>query len=113
MEKQVHYTLSLLISFAFIVFPLSNTKASNTEIQTDHLLGSVSALHIDAPGANQFYTLSEANGRLVNTNLFYSFSEFNIGSGDTVWFNLNTPDLAQVISRVTAGNPSYFDGQLK
>ena len=88
-------------------------QANNTQILTDSSLSGIGGIEINATGSGQIYTLSELNGKLASDNLFYSFSQFNIGSSDTVWFNLNTPDLAQVISRVTAGNPSYFDGQLK
>ncbi|TXI41505.1 MAG: filamentous hemagglutinin N-terminal domain-containing protein, partial [Nitrosomonas sp.] len=44
---------------------------------------------------------------------FYSFSDFSIGTTDAAWFKLNTPDLANVISRVTGGSESLIDGKLQ
>lgn len=90
-----------------------NAAAVNTHIQTDGTLPGAAALNISAPGANHLYTLSEINGKLSGHNLFYSFSNFSIGTTDTAWFNLHTPDLASVISRVTGGSESLIDGKLQ
>ena len=88
-------------------------KAINTQIQTDGSLSGIEGVDIHAVGSGQLYTLSELNGKLAGNNLYYSFSQFNIGSGDTTWFNLTTPGLEHIISRVTGGNESLIDGQLK
>ena len=87
--------------------------AANTHIQTDSTLSGVAGLNINASGSGHPYTLSEINGKLSGHNLFYSFSSFSIGTTDTARFDLNTPDLANVISRVTGGAESIIDGQLK
>ncbi len=99
--------------FVGIVLLAGNAAAVNTHIQTDGTLPGAAALNISAPGANHLYTLSEINGKLSGHNLFYSFSNFSIGTTDTAWFNLNTADLANVINRVTGGTESIIDGQLK
>jgi filamentous hemagglutinin family protein len=95
------------------MFTLGTVGAVNTQIHTDNTLSGITALNINAPGASQMYTLSEINGKLSGHNLFYSFSDFSIGATDTAWFNLNTPELANVISRVTGGIESVINGQLK
>ena len=102
----------LVVGICLSTLPTWNVKAVNTQIKTDNTLSGVSALNIDTPGANQIYTLSEINGKTAGNNLFFSFSNFNIGTTDTAWFNLNSPDLANVISRITGGAESLIDGQL-
>ncbi|SDX37504.1 beta strand repeat-containing protein [Nitrosomonas oligotropha] len=101
------------VGIAAILLLAGNAAAVNTHIQTDGTLPGADALNINAPGSNHLYTLSEINGKLSGHNLFYSFSNFSIGTADAAWFNLNTPDLANVISRVTGGAESIIDGQLK
>lgn len=92
---------------------IGNAAAVNTQIQTDGTLSGIAELNINAPGSGQLYTLSEIHGKLSGHNLFYSFSNFSIGTTDSAWFNLNTPDLANVISRVTGGSESLIDGKLQ
>lgn len=92
---------------------IGNAAAVNTQIQTDGTLSGIAELNINAPGSGHLYTLSEIHGKLSGHNLFYSFSNFSIGTADSAWFNLNTPDLAHVISRVTGGSESLIDGNLQ
>lgn len=96
-----------------LVFLSSNAIAVNTHIQTDDTLTGIDEFSINAPGSGQLHTLSEINGKIADDNLFYSFSDFNIGTSDTVSFNLSTPSLTNVISRITGGFASLIDGQLK
>ncbi|MDT4291943.1 filamentous hemagglutinin N-terminal domain-containing protein [Methylomonas sp. MO1] len=60
-------------------------------------------------------TIVEQNsGNLAGHNLFFSFSKFNIGSGNTVTFSGNSSDtISNVISRVTGGTQSSIDGTLR
>lgn len=48
------------------------------------------------------------------TNLFHSFNQFNLGSGDTAQFLNTTPLLptSNILSRVTGGNPSIILGSI-
>ncbi|MBX3640460.1 MAG: filamentous hemagglutinin N-terminal domain-containing protein [Nitrosomonas sp.] len=108
-----HKITSLVTGISFALLPIEYAKAINTQIQTDSTLSGINAINIDSQGGNQIYTLSEINGKTVGNNLFYSFSNFSIGATDTAWFNLNSPDLANVISRVTGGVESIIDGQLQ
>ncbi|UJP05903.1 MAG: filamentous hemagglutinin N-terminal domain-containing protein [Nitrosomonas sp.] len=102
-----------IIISAWLICLSGNAIAVNTHIQTDNTLSGISEFNINAPGSEQCYTLSEINGAIAGDNLFYSFSDFNIGTGDTAWFSLNTPNITNVISRVTGGSVSMIDGQLK
>lgn len=103
----------LTASIVTALFLTGNAAAVNTQIQTDGTLSGIAELNINAPGSGHLYTLSEINGKLSGHNLFYSFSNFSIGTADTAWFNLNTADLANVISRVTGGSESLIDGKLQ
>jgi len=106
-------TFILAVCISVTVFVTSDSGAINTQLQTDSTLSGITALNVDVPGADQVYTLSEIHGKAAGNNLFYSFSNFNIGETDTVSFNLDTPDLANVISRVTGGSESFIEGTLK
>ena len=103
----------IILIVAIAIVPVNSVLATNTHIQTDNSLSGVIGLSVNATGSNHLYTLSEVNGQASGGNLFFSFSHFNIGNSDTAWFNLNTPNLENVISRVTGGSESVIDGQLK
>ncbi|WP_250564672.1 filamentous hemagglutinin N-terminal domain-containing protein, partial [Adonisia turfae] len=50
-------------------------------------------------------------GALRDSNLFHSFSEFNIADGQRVYF-VNPADVESILSRVTGENPSEIFGTL-
>lgn len=54
-------------------------------------------------------TVSITNGTTVGTNLFHSFREFSIPTGDTAFFD-NASTVQNIFSRVTGGNVSSIDG---
>ncbi|MBE9118081.1 filamentous hemagglutinin N-terminal domain-containing protein [Lusitaniella coriacea LEGE 07157] len=66
-------------------------------------------------------TLGDENSTLTNatitggaargSNLFHSFSEFNINNGQSVYF-ANPNGIANILTRVTGGNPSNILGTL-
>lgn len=47
-----------------------------------------------------------------NQNLFHSFSEFNLLTGESATFIAN-PAIQNILSRITGGNPSLIDGLLQ
>ncbi|MBE7384619.1 MAG: filamentous hemagglutinin N-terminal domain-containing protein [Leptolyngbya sp. SIO1E4] len=50
-------------------------------------------------------------GAARGSNLFHSFSEFNVGTGEAVYFG-NPAGIENILSRVTGGNLSNIDGIL-
>jgi len=50
-------------------------------------------------------------GTIKGANLFHSFSEFNISSGQGVYFT-NPAGITNILTRVTGTNPSHIDGTL-
>ncbi len=59
-------------------------------------------------------TITQDMGATGGANLFHSFSEFNINTGQTVIFTENNYNaLDNVIARVTGADPSLIDGTLQ
>jgi filamentous hemagglutinin family protein len=54
-------------------------------------------------------TTEITGGETRGDNLFHSFRDFSVGTGDTASF-LNANDIANIFSRVTGGNISNIDG---
>ena len=58
------------------------------------------------------YRITPGYGRQVGANLFHSFSQFNLQTGETATFS--GPDsVRNIISRVTGGTASTLDGTLR
>ncbi len=54
------------------------------------------------------------NGINKGNNLFHSFSNFSVPTGDSATFDLiNTPNITTIFSRVTGGNVSNIDGLIQ
>ncbi|NJO19182.1 MAG: DUF4347 domain-containing protein [Spirulinaceae cyanobacterium RM2_2_10] len=57
-------------------------------------------------------TLYIDGGTQAGANLFHSFQQFGLDTGQIAQFLAN-PDLANILARVTGGNPSQIDGLLQ
>ncbi|HVO70272.1 MAG TPA: filamentous hemagglutinin N-terminal domain-containing protein, partial [Aggregatilineaceae bacterium] len=77
-------------------------------IATDGTVGPAQTLS----GTN--VTIPQTLGSTVGKNLFHSFSQFNVNTGQTVTFTENnTNTLDNVVSRVTGGSSSDINGTLQ
>src|SRR5438874_1969372 len=61
------------------------------------------------PGPN--FMITAPMGRLVNTNLFQSFSQFNLNSSQSATFT-GPSNVHNILARVTSGSPSSIDGTI-
>uniref|UniRef100_UPI0039C6873A two-partner secretion domain-containing protein n=1 Tax=Nostoc sp. CCY0012 TaxID=1056123 RepID=UPI0039C6873A len=54
------------------------------------------------------------NGSAAGSNLFHSFGQFSLPTGNSTTFDLvNTPQISNIFSRVTGGSVSQIDGLIK
>ena len=79
------------------------------QIRTDGSVGAA-AQSLAAPGGQ--YTIPQSLGRLAGANLFHSFKDFNINSGEAATFTTSSIGISNVISRVTGGTVSNINGTL-
>ncbi len=91
---------TLALTFTNIIFP-TITKAQITTDGTTStsLTPTDNGIRID-------------NGNVAGNNLFHSFGEFSVPTGTEAFFN-NSNDVANIFSRVTAGNISNIDGLIR
>jgi filamentous hemagglutinin family protein len=76
------------------------------QVQTDGSMGPVTAL-----SGNM--VIDSSLGKQAGTNLFHSFSLFNIRTGESATFTSSLPgSISNVIARVTGGELSSIDGLL-
>ena len=97
-----------LIFALFGVSVLINTAWADTTggIATDGTLGAALVLN----GAN--VTIAQSLGTTAGNNLFHSFADFNINTGQSVTFT-GADNLQNVFSRVTGSDVTKIEGTLK
>ena len=92
----------------WIIFQL-NSFALGQKIESDQTLGKDSSLV--TPDAKNINLIRITRGVTQGVNLFHSFSEFNVGDNQSVFFDVSS-NVGRVISRVTGGNSSRILGKL-
>ena len=98
-------TMRNLILFALWLTVLSFSMPANSQIVHDGSLGKAETLQ----GPN--YEIKADYGRQARTNLFHSFSQFNVNTGEKAVFT--GPDgIANILGRVTGADSTWIDGVL-
>lgn len=83
------------------------TSIAEADVVLDSTLGGGGAL------AGPDFVIDAVDGRTVGTNLFHSFSEFNLSSSQSATFTNSTPaTINNVLGRITDTNPSSIDGRI-
>jgi filamentous hemagglutinin family protein len=95
---------ALLLSSGLLLGVLRGSSAA--QITLDGSVGPQGPLH------GPHYRIGAELGQLRGSNLFHSFGQFNVPTGGSVTFaGPNT--IANILSRVTGGQPSAIDGMLR
>ena len=97
----------MLISFR-AVLGLTLSPLLQAGVVTDGTVGAAGA--IGKVGSD--FPIPETLGRKVGGNLFHSFSEFNLLSGESGTFT-GPGDVTNILARVTGGSASSIDGTLR
>ena len=93
---------------ATLSLALAHPQELSAQITLDGSLGPAQALG----GPN--YAIDSTAGSMRGANLFHSFGEFNVRTGESATFTNSTPaPLSNVFARVTGGQVSVVDGLLR
>lgn len=84
---------------------LVGASAAHAQIATDGSVGAATTLS----GPN--FQILETLGRREGNNLFHSFRDFNLVTGQSATF-VGSANLSNVIARVTGGSPSQVNGRI-
>jgi filamentous hemagglutinin family protein len=90
---------------AFAVAGVLGPTISHGQITTDGTLGTAGAL------TGPHYAIPSSLGRQSGANLFHSFGQFNLATGESATFS-GPNSVANIISRVTGAQASSIDGTL-
>ncbi len=104
--KKKSAALLLFILFAAPPCFWSSTSRGGTII-TDGSVGTGPATDLAGPD----FAITAGLGSRQGTNLFHSFSTFNINAGESATFS-GPASIRNIISRVTGGSPSTINGTL-
>lgn len=87
---------------------LSLPAVAGAQVVLDGTLGPAST----RVGPN--YIVPMSVGRLVGTNLFHSFAQFNVNQGESLTFTAPSDvTVSNVLARVTGGQPSNINGLIR
>lgn len=87
-----------------LLFLLSHNRTAEAQISADDT--------VSTQVNNSSNTAEITGGTTRGGNLFHSFSEFSVNTGDTAYFN-NSNQIDNIIGRVTGNSASSIDGFLR
>lgn len=93
-----------LLPLALIISP-----QTGADIVTDGSLGGVAQ---SLPKPQGEYAITESLGKVQGSNLFHSFSKFDVATGETANFQASNA-IFNILTRVTGGAASQIDGTLR
>jgi filamentous hemagglutinin family protein len=93
--------IHIIVGIGTIVWFASNRAVA--QITIDGTLSPARTL----TGPN--YTIRQADGQTVRSNLFHSFGRFNLSTGESATFQSDA-SIRNIFSRVTGGSPSTING---
>jgi filamentous hemagglutinin family protein len=104
----------LLPALALAFAAAAPSAGQNSQISLDGSLPHGRTDVLTYPGTGPDYVISEDLGWRSGANLFHSFLDFSVATGESATFTSDAalPALSNVIARVTGGNPSAIDGRL-
>lgn len=102
--NRMKYLFQNLLIYSFIA--LASTPVQ-TQIIPDNTLGKESSQINTNVLINNVLGDKIDGGATRGSNLFHSFSEFNIDNGQRVYFN-NSSGVQNILTRVTGGNASFI-----
>jgi len=99
----------ILVYFILAAFcQMISEPCLHAEVVMDGSTGAFGQLET----ANGNYDIKMKYGHQAGTNLFHSFSKFNISTGESATFGVSE-SIRNIISRITGGNQSFIDGTLR
>jgi filamentous hemagglutinin family protein len=97
---------SQFLGMAIAITPIFSANNALAQVTGDRTLPNNS----NVTKAGNTYNIT--GGTQAGSNLFHSFQEFSIPTGDTAFFN-NATDIQNILSRVTGGSVSNINGLIK
>jgi filamentous hemagglutinin family protein len=101
------FMIRAILCLCIAVFaPMVNPDGARSQITLDGTIGP----KVELSGPN--YQIAAGLGKQTGKNLFHSFGQFNLGTGEAATFF--GPDAVQnIIARVTGGNRSIINGWIR